>query len=159
MENTVASKYNPNYKMHVLVKYECLECERSFILSKKQVDDLEGFDVSCPYCGNYNVEDTVIMDDPDSLEELGCMAISHVEKENKLIKIEYISISGIGVIDNSQIERWDITREVFSNIVDISINLNDGTYIRTSNKRTIQIGLTNGEVMNVEKYFLKKQNK
>lgn len=128
MENTVASKYNPNYKMHVLVKYECLECERSFILSKKQVDDLEGFDVSCPYCGNYNVEDTVIMDDPDSLEELGCMAISHVEKENKLIKIEYISI-----------------------------NLNDGTYIRTSNKRTIQIGLTNGEVMNVEKYSLKNK--
>lgn len=83
MENTVASKYNPNYKMHVLVKYECLECERSFILSKKQVDDFEGIDVSCPYCGNYNVEDTVIMDDPDSIEDLGCMGIGHIEKEQK----------------------------------------------------------------------------
>jgi len=83
MYNTVDSKINPNYKMHVLVKYECLECDKSFILSKKYVDDLKGIDVSCPYCDSYNVEDTVIMDDPEELEALGCMGIGHVEEERK----------------------------------------------------------------------------
>lgn len=83
MDNTVSSKINPNYKMHVLVKYECLECDKSFILSKKYVDDLKGIDVSCPYCDSYNVEDTVIMDDPEELEALGCMGIGHVEEERK----------------------------------------------------------------------------
>lgn|GEM_PF-2403648 len=83
MENTVDSRMNPNYKMHVLVKYECLECEKSFILSKKFVDDLKGIDVSCPYCGNFNVEDTVIMDDQDSLDELGCLGIGHLEEEEE----------------------------------------------------------------------------
>ena len=84
MQNTVEARNNPNYKMHVLVKYECLECEKSFILSKKFVDDLKGIDVSCPYCGNYNVEDTVIMDDQDSLDELGCLGIGHLEDEEEM---------------------------------------------------------------------------
>lgn len=82
MKNTVDGKWNPNYKMHVLAKWECLECEREFILSKKFADGLVD-DVNCPYCGSYNVEETVMMDDPDDLSALGCMGISHVEDDKE----------------------------------------------------------------------------
>jgi len=149
MDNTVSSKINPNYKMHVLVKYECLECDKSFILSKKYVDDLKGIDVSCPYWDSYNVEDTVIMDDPEELEALGCMGIGHVEEW----KLESISISGIGEIKQSEVTQLDITRELLSSQVNVALSLTDGTYISTNNRiRDIQVKFTNGETMSIEKY-------
>lgn len=76
--NTVPSRINPKYKMHMLVKYECLECEKSFILSQKQADESE--EITCPYCKAENVESVSMMVDSDQLEELGCMGIGHVEE-------------------------------------------------------------------------------
>lgn len=76
--NTVSSRTNPNYKMHMLVKYECLECEKSFILSQRQANESEK--ITCPYCSSESIEDVAMMVDRDKLEELGCMGIGHVEE-------------------------------------------------------------------------------
>ena len=88
MDNTVTSRYNPNYRMHTLVKYKCQYCDKSFILNKKQVDDIKdrGMKIICPYCGNCetkHIEDVAMADDPDSIDDLGCMGIGHIEKEEK----------------------------------------------------------------------------
>ncbi len=82
-EATVPSSINSNYKMHVLVKYECLECERNFILSQKQVDDFRE-DITCPYCKAYNVESISWLEDMTMLEGLGCIGIGHVEKQKEV---------------------------------------------------------------------------
>lgn len=104
LKNTVEARNNPNYKMHVLGKYECLTCERSSILGRKEVDDLEEA-VRCPYCGSYNMEGTVIMDDQDSLDELGCLGIGHLEYEEEKEKssmaiIKKVYIYNVGGCDD-----------------------------------------------------------
>lgn len=76
--NTVPSSMNPNYRMHMLAKYECLDCENSFILSKKQAD--EANEITCPYCRTDKIEEVALMVDSDSLEEMGCMGIHHMEE-------------------------------------------------------------------------------
>lgn len=79
-ENTIGSRLNDKYRMHILVKFECLECGRHAILSKKEFEDAEKHeDVLCPYCRNDSLEWVSMMDDPDSLDELGCMGIGHLE--------------------------------------------------------------------------------
>jgi rRNA maturation endonuclease Nob1 len=67
------SSYTPNYIIPDLIKYQCILCDKQFILS-------EAYDNStakCPYCGSLHIESTAVMEDPDKLEELGCMAISN----------------------------------------------------------------------------------
>lgn len=65
------SRLNPNYYIPNMSKYWCLDCDKEFILS-------EGYDntlVECPYCRSKEIQAVVMMDDPDDLAELGCMAI------------------------------------------------------------------------------------
>ncbi len=68
------SSYNPNYVIPDLLEYQCLEenCEKQFILSEAY----DNSEAKCPYCGSKNIEAIVFLEDPDRLEELGCMAIS-----------------------------------------------------------------------------------
>lgn len=79
-ETTIGSRWNDKYRMHILTKYECLECGRHAILSNKEVKDAEKHgEITCPYCNNDSLEWVSMMDDPDSLDELGCMGIGHLE--------------------------------------------------------------------------------
>jgi DNA-directed RNA polymerase subunit RPC12/RpoP len=68
------SPHNPDYIIPDLLKYQCLDesCEKQFILSEAY----DNSDVKCPYCGSSNIEAIVFLEDPDKLDELGCMAIS-----------------------------------------------------------------------------------
>jgi len=66
------SPYNPNYIIPDLHKYQCLKCNKEFILSTAY----DNSHAKCPYCGSLHIEHFVTMDDPDKLSELGCIAIS-----------------------------------------------------------------------------------
>lgn len=85
MENTVDSRMNPNYKMHILVKHTCLRCGRHIILSKKELEDVEEpyLEPCCSYCGSTSIESETWLDDPDILDELGCLGIGHLEEEEE----------------------------------------------------------------------------
>lgn len=78
------SEYNPNYIIPALLKYQCLDedCEKEFILS----DAYDNTNVHCPYCGNQFVEAIALMDDPNRLDDLGCMAISTDEEWLEKVK-------------------------------------------------------------------------
>jgi len=66
------SLWNPKYVIPDLVKYECSQCKSQFILSSKY-DNSKAY---CLYCQSQALESVVMMDDPEQLGELGCMAIS-----------------------------------------------------------------------------------
>lgn len=69
------SPWNPKYVILNLIKYECGQCKRQFILSTKYDNNR----ARCPYCESQAIEGIVMMDDPEQLEELGCMAKSILE--------------------------------------------------------------------------------
>lgn len=47
-----------------LTKYECACCDKSFILSKKQVEDIEKIaKIKCPYCGQTDHIIEITIDD------------------------------------------------------------------------------------------------
>lgn len=75
------SDWNPNYYIDELVKWQCLECDKEFILSEYQVAHSRGH-IRCPYCISDAVEAYVALINQDTLEELGCMAISHRVEDN-----------------------------------------------------------------------------
>lgn len=79
-DKTISSRLNPKYKIHKLIKYQCLNCNKEFILSQYQAYNI---DVSCPYCKSGNAEAVVWMDDYDRLDQLGCMGIGHLESEGQ----------------------------------------------------------------------------
>lgn len=62
-------------------KYECMCCEKQFIVGEESLKGRETNKPKCPYCGASQVELTVWTED-DQLEELssdlGCLAI-HVQ--------------------------------------------------------------------------------
>ena len=66
------SSYSPDYVVPDLVKFFCTNCKREFILSEKY----DNKKASCPYCQSKRIEGIVLLDNPDLLGELGCMAIS-----------------------------------------------------------------------------------
>lgn len=70
------------YVLDNLVKYHCFGCDKEFILSEYQVENATK-KLICPYCHSYDVEDTVLMDDKEGLEDLGCMAIGHYTDANE----------------------------------------------------------------------------
>jgi DNA-directed RNA polymerase subunit RPC12/RpoP len=62
-------------------KYECMSCEKQFIVGEELLKDCPPRFPVCPYCGQSNVE-CVSWTEDDQLEELssdlGCLAI-HVQ--------------------------------------------------------------------------------
>lgn len=59
-------------------KYECLDCEKQFIIGEKLVADCPSGFPLCPYCGQSNVECVSWTEDNQLSElcsEMGCLAI------------------------------------------------------------------------------------
>lgn len=65
-----------------LFKYECLECERHFIVSEYIAEQLD-FQIYCPYCKSESVEAVAGCND-ELLDELGCFGIYHYEESDIL---------------------------------------------------------------------------
>lgn len=60
-----------------LVKYQCFECDKQFIVGA--MDEKEKKPICCPYCQSETIDDMVNVE-PDQdyskwLEEMGCMGI------------------------------------------------------------------------------------
>lgn len=66
------STVNPNFSIPDMVKYHCNSCEADFILSEGR----DNTKAVCPYCQGRNIEARVALEDPDTLGNLGCFAIS-----------------------------------------------------------------------------------
>lgn len=61
-----------------LVKYQCHDCLEQFIVSEYVAK--KSNNVLCPHCISNDVEAIVMMNDKDSLNELGCLGIYHNEE-------------------------------------------------------------------------------
>lgn len=60
-----------------MVKYECHDCGRTFIVGEEMKKECPpGFPL-CPYCGQSNVEDIVCTTDEnlEEMDDLGCIGL------------------------------------------------------------------------------------
>ncbi len=64
-----------NYVIDPMCKYHCVSCDKHFIASSFNDKDIN----FCPFCGERSPENVVVLDDPDILGSLGCVAIGRME--------------------------------------------------------------------------------
>lgn len=65
-----------------LIKYECKECNKQFIIGEEMLKDCPPNYPLCPYCGQNNVDKTAWTTDDDLLDtELGCVGL-YIDEEN-----------------------------------------------------------------------------
>jgi hypothetical protein len=60
-----------------LLKISCYTCCEEFIVSERAYDNK---DICCPFCKSTDLDPVVLMDDKDSLNELGCLGIHYNEE-------------------------------------------------------------------------------
>ena len=65
------------------MKYECLSCDKQFIMGEKLSENCSGGYPCCPYCEKKNIEKIVwthdaMLEDLDS--DMGCLAIHFMKK-------------------------------------------------------------------------------
>lgn len=67
-----------------LLKYECLDCHKAFIVGKELIRENK---VACPYCSSRYTECVAgPPDDNDALyDELGCMSISNINGKYEVV--------------------------------------------------------------------------
>ena len=64
-----------------LMKCQCLECERQFIVSDYQARKID-YILICPYCGS-EITEPIAGCNEELLDELGCFGIYHYEQVRK----------------------------------------------------------------------------
>lgn len=68
---------NMKYVPDNLMKCQCLECERQFIVSDYQARKID-YILNCPYCKS-EITEPIAGCNEDLLDELGCFGIYHYE--------------------------------------------------------------------------------
>lgn len=83
-------KHTDTFYQDNMVKYECKDCGRTFIVGEEMKKDCKPGHMVCPYCGKSHIEDIVWTTDENLLEmDLGCIGL-YIDAEEYGNKIPFI---------------------------------------------------------------------